>query len=206
MEGLAMGKYKITRDKFLSGDEVRRLLKVSQELSDLDILKGRQTWVTRHMLVSFALRTGLRVSEIANLKLSDIHMGKESYLIVRAGKGGKDRTVYFNGGLVKHLKIYLDIKVKTWREKSDYLFSHNGKPFTPTALHISFKKACERAGINGHSIHDARHTYATHLLSDTGGNIRYVQRQLGHENIAHTALYADILPEVNQKLADKLSI
>ena len=77
---------------------------------------------------------------------------------------------------------------------------------TTTTLHISFKKALERAGIPlHHSIHDARHTFATFLLGDTQ-NLRYVQRQLGHENITFTAMYADLLPEKNQELADKLTI
>lgn len=206
-----MGKYKITRDKFLSTDEVKRLLKVCEEQAQLDLLKGRQTWITRNMLVGLALRTGLRVAEIAALKIGDIHLtGKENYLIVRHGKGDKKRCVYFNGSLVKPLKEYLEIKTKTWREPTspnDFLFSHKmGKPYTTTALHISFKKALEKAGLKDHSIHHARHTYATHLLADTEGNLRYVQRQLGHENIAHTALYAHILPEINQRLADKLSI
>lgn len=204
-------KPKMTRDKFLSIDEVKKLLKVCEEQAQLDLLKGRQTWVTRHMLVALALRSGLRVSEIAALKIGDIHLsGKESYISVRHGKGDKARTVYFNGNLVKPLKDYLEIKAKTWRQPTgpdDYLFSHKeGKPFTTTALHISFKKALEKAGLPlHHSIHHARHTYATHLLADTD-NLRYVQRQLGHENITHTAIYADVLPEVNQKLADKLSI
>lgn len=199
-------KYKITRDKFLSSEEVKKLVKVCEELSELDILKGRQTWVTRSMLVGFALRSGLRVSEIASLKLADVHLGKENYLIVRNGKGGKDRTVYFNGGLAKPLKEYLEIKAKTWNETSEYLFSHNGKKFTTTALNLSFKKALEKAGLSKNfSIHSCRHTFATFLLKDTN-NLRYVQKQLGHENIAHTALYADLLPEFNQALADKLSI
>ncbi len=206
-----MGQYKITRDKFLSTDEVKRLLKVCEEQADLDLLKGRQTWVTRHMLVALALRSGLRVGEIAALKIGDIHLGgRETYISVRRGKGDKPRDVFFNGSLVKPLKRYIDIKAKTWKQPvspSDSLFSHGeGKPFTTMALYFSFKKALQKAGLPlHHTIHHARHTFATHLLADTG-NLKFVQKQLGHENIAHTALYADILPEQRQALANKLSI
>ncbi len=56
-----------------------------------------------------------------------------------------------------------------------------------------------------HTIHHARHSYATHLLADTS-NLRHVQKQLGHKSLAMTGLYADILPEQNQALADKLTI
>lgn len=206
-----MGKYKITRDKFLSTDEVKRLLKVCEEQADLDLLKGRQIWVTRHMLVTLALRSGLRVKEIAALKIGDIRFsGQENYIRVKSGKGDKPRDVYFNNRLSKPLKRYIEVKKKTWKqptEPGDYLFTaREGKPYTTTALHISFKKALQKGGLPlHHTIHHARHTFATHLLADTE-NLRYVQRQLGHENIAHTALYADILPEHNQALADKLSI
>ncbi|MDP2045110.1 MAG: hypothetical protein Q8L00_02740, partial [Deltaproteobacteria bacterium] len=64
-----MADYEITREKFMSTDEGKRLLETCEELADLDLLKGRQTWVTRHMLVALALRSGLRVSEIAALKI-----------------------------------------------------------------------------------------------------------------------------------------
>ena len=206
-----MADYEITREKFMSTDEVKRLLRTCEELADLDLLKGRQTWVTRHMLVALALRSGLRVSEIAALKIGDIHLaGKETRLVVRKGKGGKLRDVYFNGSLANPLKAYIEIKARSWGQPTgpgDYLFSHGeGRPFTTTALHISFKKALEKAGLPmHHTIHHARHSYATHLLADTG-NLRHVQKQLGHKNLAMTGLYADILPEQNQALADKLTI
>jgi site-specific recombinase XerD len=203
--------YQINRSKFLSAEEMKRLLKTCEEMADLDLLKGRQTWVTRNMLVALALRSGLRVSEIAALKVGDILLaGKETRLVVRNGKGGKERDVYFNGGLTKPLKQYIDIKARSWGQPTgpgDYLFtSRNGKPYTTTALHISFKKALDKAGLpKHHTIHHARHTFATHLLADTG-NLKFVQKQLGHVSIAMTGLYADILPEQNQALADRLTI
>jgi site-specific recombinase XerD len=68
----------------------------------------------------------------------------------------------------------------------------------------SFKRAVIEAGLPGHySIHSARHTYAAYLLHDTG-NLRYTQKQLGHSNIGMTALYADVLPEENCKLANMI--
>ncbi len=206
-----MAKYKITRDKFMTVEEVKRILKVSEERAELDLIKGRMTWVTRYMLVALALRSGLRVGEIAALKIGDIHLnGGDSYLAVKNGKGVKDRDVYCNGNLTKPLKRYIEIKRKSWREPTgpdDFLFSHGmGKPFTPTALHISFKKALEKAGLSSHySIHSARHTYATILLAETG-DLKCVQKQLGHENIAMSSLYADIMQEQRQALADMLTI
>jgi len=204
-EAKTVGRYKITRDKFLSTEEVKRLLKTCEDKAELDLLKGRQIWVTRHMLVALALRTGLRVSEIVALKIGDIHLrSKEPYIRLRDRKGGKKRDVYFNGTLAKPLKEYIKIKGKAWKHPAspgDYLFSNReGRPFSRMTIHTSFKKALKKAGLPlHHSIHHARHSYAIHLLADTG-NLKHVQNQLGHESLAFTAIYADILPEQNQTL------
>jgi site-specific recombinase XerD len=83
-----------------------------------------------------------------------------------------------------------------------HLFSgRDGKHSPPITLMKSFKQA---AGLpERYSIHEARHTYATYLLYDTG-NLRYVMQQLGHSDISMTALYANILPEENGHLANKI--
>lgn len=202
-------EYRIYRDKFFSSEEAKRLLKISKEQSELDLLKGRSTWVTRFMLVHLALNSGLRVSEIAGLKIRDLHLnGKESYLVVEKGKRGKKRDVYLDKELVHHLKSYLEIKKKSWKEAVDddcpLLAGQGGKTFTTTALHISFKKAIEKAGLPlRYSIHSARHTYATILLAKTS-NLRFVQKQLGHASLNMTSLYADVLPEMNHDLANAI--
>ena len=66
-------EYRITRDKFLSPAEARQLLRTCQEKAIVDIAKGRKTWVTRYALVHFALNTGLRVAEISDLQIGDLH-------------------------------------------------------------------------------------------------------------------------------------
>lgn len=201
--------YTITRDKFMSSDEAKKLMKVCRERAELDLLKGRSTWVTRYMLVHLALSSGLRVSEIAALKIEDLFLnGKENFLIVRNGKGDKKRDVYLDSEISKHLKDYIDLKQKTWREPvkkdSPFLAGRGGKHFTTTALEISFKKAISETGLPEHySIHSARHTYATIVLAKTN-NLRFVQKQLGHASLNMTALYADVLPEMNQDLANAI--
>lgn len=210
-EDTEMGQYQITRDKFLTADERKAILKASQEMAALDLLKGRKRSVQRYLLVDLALRSGLRVSEIANLKIGDIRLnGKDNVLFVRHGKRNKSRDVYVDGELAKHLKQYLKIKKESWREAVDqdsYLLSNgNGKNFTTTNLHISFKIALLKAGITRKlSIHSARHSYATCALASSN-NLRFVQKQLGHANIAFTSLYADIEPETNNKLANTFTL
>lgn len=204
-----MNGYSITRDKFLSVKEARKLLRTCRISAAMDLKANRTTWVTRYMLIHLALHSGLRVSEIASLKVADLHFnGKDNYLVVQRGKRGRKRDVYLDQELVKHLKEYLETKKMAWGEVIDPdspLFAgRGGSHYTTTALEISFKKAIERAGLSRHySIHSARHSYATFLFAKSN-SIRFVQKQLGHASIAMTSLYADVLPEMNQALAETI--
>jgi integrase/recombinase XerD len=203
--------YKITRDKFMDVKERDKLLKFCKEKAELDLMKGRITWTVRNMLVNLVLFSGLRVSEIAKLKIKDLHLDKEvddPYLFVRNGKRKTPRDVYLDRELVKKLKKYISYKKKTLKESVDseapFISGRGGKHSTPTALQISFKKAVVDSGLNPqYSIHSGRHTYGTHLYHMTK-NLRYVQKQLGHSNITMTSLYADILPSENGKLANMI--
>ncbi len=202
--------YKITRDKFMDDKERDKLIKLCKEKAELDLMKGRTTWTARNMLVNLALYSGLRVSELAKLKIKDIHLDKikDPYLFVRNGKRKKPRDVYLDKELVKELKRYVSYKKKTLKEsvkpEAPLLAGRAGNHSTTTALNISFKKAIKETGLNlKYSIHSARHTYGTHLYHTTK-NLRYVQKQLGHSNIMMTSLYADILPSENGKLANMI--
>ena len=208
-------KYTLTPEDYLTRKQRRQLMKACKERAEVDLFHGRKTWPVRYMLVDLALFTGLRVSEIAKLKIGDIDLSNkdDAYLIVRDGKGQKKRTVYFDTDLVKHLLWFFDYKKKTLQEPTDegaplfHATRKSGKdyPHSPTITFMkSFDRAVEAAGLPSHfTIHNARHTYATHLLKDSG-NLSYVQQQLGHSNMAMTRIYAKILPEDNGKLANMI--
>jgi site-specific recombinase XerD len=206
--------YVITRDKFFTPEQAQHLLKTCNDLSEIDLLHGRSTWVTRTALVGLLLRSGLRISEAANLKLGEIHLnGKDNYLTVLKGKGSRRRDVYINQTLVRQLKHYIEVKKKSWRmsvAENDYLFSHGpkGKRYSTTGLFLSFRKAVKRAGLPNHlgHPHACRHTFATLFLQDTNGDIRACQAQLGHQSLSMSALYCAVLPQRRQELADRLSI
>jgi site-specific recombinase XerD len=161
------------------------------------------------MLIDLALFSGLRVAEIANLKIGDIELTtKDPYLIVRKGKRGKKRDVYMDKELVNHLKTFIAWKKKIMAESveadSPLFTGRNGKHCAAITLMKSYKRAIEESHLPSHySIHSARHTYATFLLHATN-NLRYVQKQLGHSKISMTALYADVLPSENGNLANKI--
>jgi len=201
--------YNIDREKILDFDQRSKLLKTCRDKFELDLLHGRETWVKRYMLVDLALYSGLRVSEIANLKIGDLELTtKDPYLIVRKGKRGKKRDVYMDKELVNHLKTFIAWKKKTMAESvevdSPLFTGRNGEHCAAITLMKSFKRAIEESHLSLHfSIHNARHTYATFLLHATN-NLRYVQKQLGHSKISMTALYADVLPSENGNLANKI--
>ena len=205
-----MKNYSISPDKFFSKEERAKLMRITKQRAELDQIKGRKTWPVRHMLIDLALFSGLRVAEIAALKIGDINLtAKDAYIHVRNGKGGKDRAVYIDKALARHLKAFIKDKASIYDQcnnEASPLFSGNGGGHMPTtSLQKSFKKAVEVAGLPDHySIHAARHTYATFLLSDTK-NLRFVQKQLGHASMNMTSLYADIMPDENGKLASMIS-
>lgn len=202
--------YKIDRDQFLDREERKKILNICRTRADLDLLKGRRAWIVRYMLVDLALYSGLRVAEIAALRIGDLYLtAKDPYIMVWKGKGDRKRSVYIDSGLVKHLQGFIQLKEKTLGESVEEdapLFSgRNGDHPQPITLMKSFKRATEESRLPEHySIHNARHTYATFLLHDTK-NLRYVQRQLGHSSITMTALYSGILPEENGQLANQIS-
>ena len=204
-----MSDYKIDRHKFFDKDERRSILTYAETKAAEDKQHGRTTWIVRWMLVDLAMYTGLRVSEIAALKLKDIDLkAADPYIRVREGKGAKDRDVYLRDQLTEHLRKFIDSKgERNESTASDApLFSGRSGHYTPTALTISFKKAVRQTpGLRDDlSIHSARHTYATFLYSDTK-NLRFVQQQLGHSDISMTQLYVGILPEENGRLANMIS-
>lgn len=201
--------YILTPEDYFSREERRIIMKLCQERSELDLLKGRQTWPVRYALIDLVMHSGLRVAELVDLKIGDLNLkGQDPFLIVRNGKGNKKRTVYFDLVLRKHLKQFIEYKHKVLDQAIDLeapLFAGRNGEHSPTiTLNKSFKQAVLAAGLRDKlSIHSARHTYATYLLHDSG-SLRYVQKQLGHSNIAMTTLYADILPEENGKLANTI--
>ncbi len=203
-----MKNYEINPEKFFTRKERDHVLKVCRERAEVDEIKGRKTWPVRYMLIDLAFYSGLRVAEMAALRIGDINLkAGDPYIMVRNGKGGKDRAVYIDKALARHLRTYIKNKPLYGHESDDNapLFSGNGGGHMPTiSLQKSFKKAIEAAGLpHHHSIHNARHTYATYLLSDTK-NLRFVQKQLGHASMNMTSLYADIEPEENGGLANMM--
>ena len=148
--------------------------------------------------------TGLRISELINLRFSDISLDTATIRVV--GKGSKERMVIINNSAEKYLKIYInDYRHQILgNRQSDYLFISNAKkPITRQGFFKIVKKECEKKNIKKDvSPHVLRHSFATHLLAN-GADIRVIQELLGHSNIATTEIYTHIIDEKVKKDYEK---
>lgn len=136
---------------------------------------------------------GLRVSELTNLKISDLYLD-EGFIKVE-GKGSKQRLVPISPKAVKEIELYF-MDRNQWlirKDYEDFLFlSKRGKNISRIMVFHIIKELANRAGIiKTISPHTFRHSFATHLL-EGGGNLRAIQSMLGHESITTTEIYAHI--------------
>lgn len=197
----------IDPSKFLSQQEVKKLLETARRLFEEALLFDHMTPVRDYFIIHLALATGLRVMEIAQLNCGDIYIDeKTGSLLVRKGKGGKKRLVRFNSEFKQHYEEY--IHWKQAREEpigtaAPLLRSiRTGSHMTTRAIEKAFKRTAARAGLPSHySIHCLRHTYACQLYKASGYNLRLVQKQLGHSNSRTTEVYADVMnPDITKSL------
>lgn len=137
--------------------------------------------------------SGLRVSELVNLKIS--HIGLEEGFILVEGKGNKQRVVPVSPRAMELIGLWMDQRegLKIAPDASDILFlNRRGRKLTRVMIFYIVKDLAERAGIKRNvSPHTLRHSFATHLL-EGGANLRSIQELLGHESVTTTELYVHL--------------
>lgn len=192
----------ITTEKYLDSEEIAKLRKVIEKAKLYAQSRGRQRGVRDHAIIELALGTGLRVSEISDLKVQDVTLKREASLIVRSGKGNRMREVRFSSRLKDILKSYLEYR----ENKSEYVFytGHSDK-MSVSALQDVFKKYAKEAGLSEkYSIHCCRHSYAVALFAASGYNLKLVQHQLGHASITTSSVYLSVQNEQLNEAVEKL--
>lgn len=138
---------------------------------------------------------GLRVSELVNLKRSNLYF-HEGYITV-IGKGDKERVVPIGEDAMKHVQFYLDHERKQLKKilpgNDDFVFINlRGKPLSRIWIFLIIKDLCQLAGIEKNvSPHTFRHTFATHLI-EGGADLKVVQDLMGHESITTTEVYTHL--------------
>ena len=189
-------------DKLMKEEEVKVLRTTLEAGAIVAKSKGQQGAVRDQCIIELALGTGLRVSEISQLKLVDIDLSHGgNSLIVRKGKGSKQRVVKFSSKLKKLILSYLDYR----KRDSEYLFPSERQPYmSSNAIQKVFKKWASRSQLpSRYSIHSCRHYYASALLR-VSKNLRLVQQQLGHASPHTTTVYAQVLDEEINEAVEKL--
>ncbi len=137
---------------------------------------------------------GLRVSELTNLKLSNIYFN-EGYIKV-IGKGDKERLAPIGGKALKYLTTYIN-EVRNHQTikkgQEDFVFLNNrGAGLTRVMIFLIIQKLAEKIGLKKKiSPHTFRHSFATHLI-EGGADLRAVQEMLGHESITTTEIYTHL--------------
>ena len=190
-EFIDLPKVKKSLPSVLSIEEVDKLLNIN--------LKDNFSYRNKAML-ELLYATGLRVSELVNLKLENIDL--DECIIRIVGKGNKERIVPIGDVAIKYLKEYIiyyrDSLFK--KEKSDYLFLNNhGKKITRQGFFKIIKKLAKEKDIKTEiSPHTLRHSFATHLL-EHGADLRSIGELLGHSSVSTTEIYTHVSSEKLRK-------
>ena len=170
----------------LTQDEVRRMLAVPDT--------GKKMGIRDRAILEVMYATGMRVSELTNLRLNDLHL--DVHLVQPLGKGDKERIIPIGEVAESWLNRYLQsVRAPQLVNKpaSDFVFLNaRAKQLTRQAIWQLIKKTAQAAQIDKDvTPHTMRHSFATHLL-ENGADLRAVQEMLGHSDISTTQLYTHI--------------
>lgn len=158
----------------LSKQEVKKIIDSTDNLKHKTIL-------------SVIYACGLRLSELINLKISDID-SKRMIITIRQSKGKKDRQAMLSENLLVNLRHYY----KVYKPKKFLIEGQLSDQYSSRSVQQLFKLALLRANIKKHAtVHTLRHSFATHLL-ESGTDIRYIQALLGHNSVKTTQIYTHV--------------
>lgn len=183
--------------KILSVDQVEKLIKSSREDQSVNGIR-------LNTMIEILYATGIRVSELVEMKLSATYAEKNFLLI--QGKGNKERLVPISENTEDKIKDYLKIRNEFINNDTDskWLFpskqSSKGH-ITRQRFNQLLQTLCERVNLNNIRIspHKLRHAFATHLLAN-GVDLRSLQQMLGHADISTTQIYTHVLKDRLKKL------
>ncbi|MFH1661775.1 MAG: site-specific tyrosine recombinase/integron integrase [Candidatus Falkowbacteria bacterium] len=189
-EKIELAKQEQRQVDFLEGSDLERILNAPFKIDSSEIIQKRDK-----AILELFFSTGLRVSELAKLKIDNINLKKDEFTI--RGKGKKLRVVFMSNQARYHIKKYLAMR----KDVNPFLFiSHDKankkreeeKGLTPRSIQRLVQKYSKVAGITKQvTPHTLRHSYATDLLIN-GADIRSVQAMLGHSSITTTQVYTHI--------------
>lgn len=166
--------------RFLNSAEIEKLLSAP----DVETESGLRDRTIFEVMYA----CGLRVSELANLKLAEIDL--ESGILTTTGKGSKTRKVPVGASAIEWLRRYFALRKPKGRVERLFL-GERGRPLDRHAIHRIIKEYAAKCGFEGVSAHTLRHSFATHLVQNDA-DIRSVQLMLGHADISTTQIYTHV--------------
>jgi len=142
--------------------------------------------IKHRMLLSLMYSTGMRLSEIANLKIDEVD-SKQMRIRITSGKGKKDRYVPLSVMILNELRYYY---IQYRPEKFLFNGAGKGRKYAPRTIQHILQFALAKAGLQNknYSIHTIRHSFATHLI-DNGTDLQAIQQLMGHQHINQTLQY-----------------
>lgn len=174
------------KKKTYTKQEIKRLLEKPKDKEDVDFTEWRN-WA----IVNLAYDMGARAGTIIEIQLRDVNLAKRA-IYLRHTKNKALSHAVISTQCAKALKEYID----DWRSDSseeDYLFcSYSNEQLTYNALAHSFVAYCKERGVEHHSLHGLRHSFATELAENTNGDMVRVQKALGHSSIDMARKYIDM--------------
>lgn len=188
---IASPKVQTHYPKALYESQINQLLDANRERKDPLMIRDQA-------ILEVLYYSGVRASELVNIKLSDVNY--RNRIIRIFGKGSKERIVPFTSDCLKTLEKYLKELRPLLASKNEqisiYLFlNNNGEQLTTRGLEYILDTIDKKVGTNlGLHPHLLRHTFATHLL-EAGANLREIQELLGHESINATQVYTHVTTE-----------
>lgn len=200
--------WKITAELFLNERETAELRRF--------LAKWERNGVeaaTDRVIVETLLMTGLRNSELCGLRLRDVELRRDAPSVRVAGTPRQDRSVHIPHVLRNLLQRFLD-EIRPARAhgtskltdpKSPLIMNERGGSYDRTSIYRRVVRVLEQAGFGERaSVQLLRHTYGYLAYRNTGGNLLFVQRQLGHAHPMVTAIYAEFVEESYSDLADRV--
>ena len=207
--------WEITRDMFLAEHEIDLLL---HHVRDTEAGRSRRTLASARLdrlIVEVLLYSGLRTSEFCRLTLADTVMARDESVVVVAGPGAGARTVHVPQR-VSELVVrfcrdtrpgFLPDGVRADDLDQPLVFNERGRPYERTGLYRRVKRVLTEAGLGSRaSVQLLRHTYGYLAYKRTGGNLLFVQRQLGHAHPMVTSVYERLVDESYPEMADRIDL
>ncbi len=182
--------------KTLSSNSIKNLLDSMENYTNKSLSSFQKYQITRDIaVIDILVSLGIRIGELATIKLNDIDLDEKTILI--HGKGKKERLLYFSSDkTIINIEKWINIR----KSDSTFLFTNRyGNPLSIHSIEAIYEKYRKLANLPRSTPHYLRHTFATYLLNN-GADIRSVQELLGHSNISTTEIYTEVSTNRKQEV------